>query len=45
VAKTLKLPSSSVLENAFWVAVVLAVAKFVLARFGGPIGSRVLAYV
>lgn len=41
----IKLPKASVIEQAFWVAVVLAVAKFILARFGGPVGSRVLAYV
>lgn len=32
-----KLPSSSVLMTAFWVAVVLAAAKFLLGRFGGPV--------
>jgi preprotein translocase subunit Sec61beta len=45
VAKKIKLPSTSVLEQAFWVAIVLAAAKWVLARFGGPIGARVLNYV
>jgi len=41
----LRLPSSSILEQALWVAIVLAAAKWVLARFGGPVGARALNYL
>ena len=45
MAKSLKLPSSSLLMQALWVVLIIAAAKFVLTRFGGSVGSTVVSYL
>jgi hypothetical protein len=45
MALKVKTPSMSMVQTLLWVLAMSAALRFVLTRFGGDVGSRIVSYL